>query len=56
MINGVVAVPLVVVVVLLASKTAVMGAFTSSRPILALGWVTAAIMGVAAVSMFVLPS
>jgi Mn2+/Fe2+ NRAMP family transporter len=55
-INGVVAVPLVVVVVLLASKTAVMGAFTSSRAILALGWVTAAIMGVAAMSMFVLPN
>jgi Mn2+/Fe2+ NRAMP family transporter len=55
-INGIVAVPLVVVIVLLASKTAVMGAFTSSRAILVLGWITAAIMGVAAVSMFVLPS
>jgi Mn2+/Fe2+ NRAMP family transporter len=55
-INGVVAVPLVVVIVLLASKKSVMGAFAASWPIKALGWITAAIMGVAAVSMVVLPS
>jgi Mn2+/Fe2+ NRAMP family transporter len=53
-INGIVAVPLVVVVVLLASNKAVMGTFTASRTMRALGWLTAAIMGVAAVSMFVL--
>jgi Mn2+/Fe2+ NRAMP family transporter len=44
----------VVVVVLLASNKAVMGTFTASRTMRALGWLTAAIMGVAAVSMFVL--
>ncbi len=51
-INGVVAVPLMVVIVLIASSKSVMGAFTSSRPILALGWIGAAVMGLAAVLMF----
>jgi Mn2+/Fe2+ NRAMP family transporter len=51
-INGVVAVPLLVVLNLIASNRAVMGAFTSSRPIVMLGWITAAIMGLAAVLMF----
>ncbi len=54
-INGVVAVPLVVVVVMLASKKSVMGVFTTGRTIRTLGWVTAAIMSVAAAGMFVLP-
>ena len=48
-INGVVAVPLMVVIILLASRKSVMGAFTSSRPIVILGWIGAAVMGVAAV-------
>ena len=52
-INGVVAVPLMVVIVLIASSKSVMGAFTSSRPILALGWIGAAVMGLAAVLMFI---
>ena len=51
-INGVVAVPLMVVIILLASKSSVMGAYTASRPIRALGWVATAIMGVAVVCMF----
>jgi len=38
-INGVVAVPLMVVILLLSAKPAVMGAFTASRTILFLGWV-----------------
>jgi Mn2+/Fe2+ NRAMP family transporter len=50
-INGVVAVPLMAVVILLASRTSVMGAFRSSRAIIALGWVTTVLMGVAAVMM-----
>ena len=50
-INGVVAVPLVVVVLLLAAKKSVMGPFTASRAILALGWITVTVMGVAAVRM-----
>jgi Mn2+/Fe2+ NRAMP family transporter len=52
-INGVVAVPLVVVIVLLASKKAVMGQYTASRAIVGLGWITAATMGIAAVRMII---
>ena len=52
-INGVVAVPLLVVITLIASKKSVMGAFTSSRPIVILGWMTTAVMGLAAVRMFI---
>ena len=52
-INGVVAVPLMVVIILIASSRSVMGAFTSSRPVVALGWIGAAIMGVAAVLMLI---
>lgn len=53
-INGVVAVPLVVVIILIASRKSVMGAFTSSRAIVVLGWITAAIMGLTAMLMFIL--
>jgi Mn2+/Fe2+ NRAMP family transporter len=52
-INGLVAVPLIVVIILLASRQSVMGPFTSSRPIMALGWIGAAVMGLAAVLMFI---
>ena len=52
-INGVVAVPLMVVIILIASRKSVMGAFTSSRPIMVLGWIGTAIMGLAAVLMLV---
>lgn len=53
-INGVVAVPLLVVITLLASRKSVMGVHTASRPIIALGWITTAIMSVAAACMFLL--
>jgi Mn2+/Fe2+ NRAMP family transporter len=52
-INGVVAVPLMVVILLLASKKSVMGAFTASRSILILGWIATAVMGLAAVLMLI---
>ena len=52
-VNGVVAVPLVVVILLLASKKTVMGQFTASRTLVVLGWITAAVMGAAAVVMFI---
>jgi Mn2+/Fe2+ NRAMP family transporter len=52
-INGVVAVPLMVVVIMLVSRKSVMGAYTASRPILALGWIATAVMGAAAVAMFI---
>src|SRR5487761_2303082 len=52
-INGVVAVPLMVVIILIASSRSVMGALTSSRPVIVLGWIGAAIMGLAAVLMLI---
>jgi Mn2+/Fe2+ NRAMP family transporter len=52
-INGVVAVPLMVVIMLLVSKKSVMGAFIASRPVCILGWVATAVMGAAAVWMFI---
>ena len=52
-INGVVAVPLIVVVILVASKKSIMGAYTASRTQRALGWTAALIMGCAAVWMLV---
>lgn len=52
-INGIVAVPLMVVIILLVSKKSVMGAFTAARPIIFLGWIATAVMGVAAVWMFI---
>jgi Mn2+/Fe2+ NRAMP family transporter len=52
-INGIVAVPLMVVIILLVSKKSVMGAFTAPRPVVVLGWIATAVMGIAAVWMFV---
>lgn len=52
-INGVVAVPLLVVIILLASNKSVMGAYTATRSLTILGWTATAVMGAAAVWMFV---
>jgi len=52
-INGVVAVPLMVVIILLVSKKTVMGGYTASRPIVILGWIAAVVMGLAALRMFI---
>jgi Mn2+/Fe2+ NRAMP family transporter len=52
-INGIVAVPLMAVIILLASRKSVMGAFTASRPIVVLGWAATVVMGAAAVRMFI---
>ena len=54
-INGVVAVPLMVVILILVSRKSVMGAFTASRPLVVLGSIATLVMGVAAVLML-LPS
>ncbi|HVW11056.1 MAG TPA: divalent metal cation transporter [Bryobacteraceae bacterium] len=51
-INGVVAVPMLVVLILLVSKKEVMGKFIASRPVLALAWITVAVMAAAAIRMF----
>jgi len=52
-INGIVAVPLMTVIILLVSKKSVMGAFTASRSFIVLGWVATAVMDAAAVWMFI---
>jgi Mn2+/Fe2+ NRAMP family transporter len=54
-INGVVAVPLMAVIVMLAAKKSLMGEFTASRTLIVLGWIGTAVMGVAALGML-LPS
>ena len=50
---GVIAVPLMVVIILLVSKKSVMGAFTASRSLIILGWIATAVMDAAAVRMFI---
>jgi Mn2+/Fe2+ NRAMP family transporter len=52
-INGVVAVPLMVVIILLVSRKSVMGAFTASRSLVILGWIGTAVMGAAAIRMVI---
>lgn len=51
--NGVLAPPLVVIVVMLTSDEKVMGEHVNSRLLKWLGWVTAVVMAAAAVAMFV---
>ena len=51
--NGVLAPPLIVLVVLLTSNPAIMGTRASSPLLRALGWSTAAIMTAAGIGMFV---
>lgn len=51
-INGVVAVPLLAVITILASKRSVMGDYPAKGPILLLCWAATAIMGAAALWMF----
>ena len=51
--NGMLAPPLIVLVVLLTSNADVMGTRVSSRLLRAGGWATAAIMTVACIAMFV---
>jgi Mn2+/Fe2+ NRAMP family transporter len=52
-INGVVAVPLMAVIIVLVSKKSVMGDFTASRTLIVLGCIATAVMGAAAVCMFI---
>jgi Mn2+/Fe2+ NRAMP family transporter len=53
-INGVAAMPLMAVVVMLASRPSVMGKFTAQRWVTVIGWLATAVMTAAAVCMFVL--
>jgi Mn2+/Fe2+ NRAMP family transporter len=50
-INGIVAVPLMAVVIVLARKRSVMGPFIVGRTMRVLGWLATALMGIAAVCM-----
>jgi len=50
--NGVLAPPLIVIVVLLTSNAAVMGSRSNPRWLSTLGWVTAAVMALASCAMF----
>jgi NRAMP (natural resistance-associated macrophage protein)-like metal ion transporter len=52
-INGVVAVPLMVLIIVLVSRKAVMGEYTSGWVIRTLGWIATAVMVAAAVRMFI---
>ncbi len=52
-INGVVAVPLMAIIMLLAMRTDVMGRFVLPRPLWGLGWLCTLVMAVAVVVMFV---
>jgi Mn2+/Fe2+ NRAMP family transporter len=52
-VNGIVAVPLMVVIVTLVSKKSVMGAYTAHPALVVLGWIATAIMAAAAVRMFI---
>jgi NRAMP (natural resistance-associated macrophage protein)-like metal ion transporter len=50
-INGVVSVPIMVVIMLMATRTEVMGQFTISKKLTLLGWLATAMMGIAVVAM-----
>jgi NRAMP (natural resistance-associated macrophage protein)-like metal ion transporter len=52
-INGVVAVPLMVLILLLATRPAVLGAYTASRSSLVLGWITVLLMAAASIGMLI---
>ncbi|RFB76481.1 NRAMP family divalent metal transporter [Methylovirgula sp. 4M-Z18] len=52
-INGVVAVPLMAVIIVLACRKSVMGKYTEKMPIVVLGWIGTLVMGAAAIMMFI---
>jgi Mn2+/Fe2+ NRAMP family transporter len=51
-INGVAAVPIMVIIMLLGSRKAAMGEFCVHRGLRIIGWLATAVMGAAAVGMF----
>jgi NRAMP (natural resistance-associated macrophage protein)-like metal ion transporter len=50
--NGIVAVPLMVVIMIMAMQPRVMGPFVLPRPLWAMGWLTTGVMAAAVVAMF----
>jgi Mn2+/Fe2+ NRAMP family transporter len=51
-INGVMAAPIIVLMMLLANSTRVMGEFTLSPPLKLFGWLSAVVMGLCVVGLF----
>ena len=51
-VNGVVAVPLMAVIMAMSRQPRVMGSFTIPRPLWAMGWLTTAVMAVVVAAMF----
>ena len=51
-INGVAAVPIMIMIMLMASRRVVMGQFTLTRRLMVLGWLATAVMALAAIGMF----
>ena len=52
MINGVVAVPVMVAIMLMAARPAVMGQFVLSNSLKTMGWLATGVMAVATIGMF----
>jgi Mn2+/Fe2+ NRAMP family transporter len=50
-INGIVSVPVMAVMMLMATRSSVMGDFTLSRPLLWIGWLATAVMAAAAIAL-----
>ena len=53
-INGIVAVPVMAVMMLVSTRKSVMGVFTVTGPTLWLGWLATGVMGAAVAAMLVL--
>jgi Mn2+/Fe2+ NRAMP family transporter len=51
-INGVAAVPIMVMIMLMASRRSVMGEFVMTKTLALLGWLATAVMAAAAIGMF----
>jgi hypothetical protein len=51
-INGVAAVPIMAMIMLMASRESVMGKFVLTKPLAILGWLATAVMAAAAIGMF----
>jgi len=52
-INGVVAVPVMILIMLMVMKPKVMGDFTLSRPLQAMGWLSTAVMAITVIGMLI---
>lgn len=53
-INGVVAIPLMVAILILASRSSVMGHYVASKSLLTIGWFATILMAIAAILMFII--